>query len=214
MQAAVAAGLEIALAWMERVRAEAGEAWPGRGQWWAEETDWIRAGLREWKGSELDETEEASCGLVNDVLPAVLVSHSKGMTRSGVEAVATDIDASSAEVLRAGVARFMGTHAGPVRGWPAAIVDREGRVWVQLQILEATYKDVTRGRGGREETVNLTAMTQQIDGVRDNPGWASYAKNGRTVTGLRMTSSARPGRPVYNRLTEAASIRAIGLANG
>lgn len=214
VQAAVAAGLEIALAWMERVRAEAGEAWPGRGQWWAEETDWIRAGLREWKGSELDETEEASCGLVNDVLPAVLVSHSKGMTRSGVEAVATDIDASSAEVLRAGVARFMGTHAGPVRGWPAAIVDREGRVWVQLQILEATYKDVTRGRGGREETVNLTAMTQQIDGVRDNPGWASYAKNGRTVTGLRMTSSARPGRPVYNRLTEAASIRAIGLANG
>lgn len=212
--AAVTVGLEVAIAWIQRVRDEAGESWPGKGQWWSDDLGWIRAGLESWKSSGLDETEEASCGLVNEVIPAVMVAHSKAMTRNGVEAVATGINAEDADKLRDGLRHFIGANAGPVRGWPAVLVDLEGRVWVQLQILESTYRDVMRGKGGREETVNLAAMVQQIEGVRDNPEWAVYPKNGRKATGLMVKASNRPGKPVYNRLSEMASIRAIGLANG
>jgi hypothetical protein len=212
--AAVSVGLEMALAWIERVRNEAGEAWPGRGQWWSESLEWVREGLEQWKESGLDETEEASCGLVNDVIPTVMVAHSRGMTRNGSEAVATGINGSEPQYFREGLRRFIGVSAGPVRGWPPIVVDVEGRLWVQLQILESTYRDVTRGKGGREETVSLSAMIQQLEGVRDNPEWAVYPKNGRTATGLMVKANNRPGKPVYNRLSEAASIRAVGLANG
>lgn len=218
---AVVAGLEVLLTWLNRVRERAGSDWPGEAAGeWATDDAWIRRGVWEWVSDNTDETEAVSCGLINDLVPTLLTEHRRMTTGTmSTELVATGIDASGPDVMGVSVKKSMAVVGGVQRGWPAMLLDTDGHLWVQLQLASAAYEAITaRNRnGGRTETVSLSAITShlKIEGVRDNPEWAVYRKGGGADKPGWRPSHRMEGtsRPVYNRLSEAATRRAMGLAS-
>jgi len=204
-----AAGLAAVVGWLEKVRREAGEAWPGIGAGeWAESLSWLEEGQAWWRGAVADPTSAAACSLVDEVIPRLLQAHhdsprtAGGHSQYAILGVSTVDRETANRTVRAAISMGSGD-TGVERGLPPILVDQERRVWVRTAACASEYGRLVRG--AEERTTGASALAGQVGGVADDPAWASFIKGGRVYSGLRIRFDS--GEAVYRRLSETASAR-------
>lgn len=222
VQAAVCAGTAAMGAWLSEGRAAAGGAWKGEG--WGgifESWDWLFEAAVTWRGSTLSETAAVACGLVDIVIPGVIVHSNGEMSTPGkTRAVMTGIDVSSRETAVAGIdAQRTPFKGATTTGFPGIVIDTDGRYWVQPSLALIAYQRFTRSTGINDaRIVSAQTVLAEAISLSDNPGWAWWPTgkqaNGdpKKRFGLRVGSKLE--RVVYHRLSEMACERIVARLEG
>lgn len=209
-------GLAFVIEWLEAARGRAGEAWPGAGEEWGRDLSWLREGWRIWAELGIDDTAEAACSLVDEVVPRILQAHydtartHHGASEYAIVGLAVRDKIGAGNAIRSAIS-IGGGSTGAQRGLPPVLIDTDNRVWVRTAACASVYGRLARG--AEERTTGANALAAQVNGpsVSDDPPWASFIKSNRVQRGLRVRVDGA-GEAVYRRLSDVASKRTRGAA--
>lgn len=211
-------GLLGVVDWLLRVADEAGDNWPGRAAGkWGVSLKWLREGWDLWAQLGADNTAQAGCSLVDEVVPRLLQAHYDAVRshRGHSDFVITGISASDKNLMPESVksAVQVGSETtGVERGLPPILIDTDDRIWVRTAAASSMYNRLVRN--AEERTTGAGALAAQLQSVNvcDDPPWAAFPKGGRIHHGVRIRVPGA-GEAVYRRLSKTACARARSAAS-
>lgn len=225
-----ALGLRALLTWLYGVKAQAGDAWPGKahegvqnqgagdGAWYSD-WRWLVRAVDE-RVREAREGADALPTVASVVVPALMRAAGREITGKGTKSAALWAIFRSTDEAGLKNELYHYTQMGSTPGstgvempLPIAFRDGDSRVWVAVEQLAEWYaREGARGSGRREAEIRIAglgALRDQLDSLADDPDWAVWTQHkggGRSYERHGFKVGRRgTARMLYRRFNQTAS---------